>query len=172
MQLQAAQRAAGARATAPRAPIAPRAPAAPGRRGPAPAAAVAVQSPAPGAAKEDAAAVTARVVEEEAQYVLQTYARPADVVFVRGEGAKLYDAAGKEYLDMAAGEAAGGGGRQRGAGRAAAAAAAAAAASSHSEQPQQQRDGCAGSGFAGAIAGPPHGRTDPPPAPGNNQGSP
>lgn len=35
--------------------------------------------------------------------MLQTYGRPADVVFVRGEGAKLYDAAGKPYLDMAAG---------------------------------------------------------------------
>lgn len=65
-------------------------------------AAVATESEAPGAA-QDAAAFTAKIVEEEAKYVLQTYARPADVVFVRGEGAKLYDAAGKEYLDMAAG---------------------------------------------------------------------
>jgi acetylornithine/succinyldiaminopimelate/putrescine aminotransferase len=44
------------------------------------------------------------VVAEEAQYVLQTYGRPADVVFVKGQGSKLYDMAGKEYLDMAAGE--------------------------------------------------------------------
>ena len=65
-------------------------------------AAVAVESPAPGAAK-DSAAYTSRLVEEEAKYVLQTYARPSDVVFVRGEGCKLYDAAGRPYLDMAAG---------------------------------------------------------------------
>jgi acetylornithine aminotransferase len=95
------------RAAAPRAPRAPGARPAPpaprAARGPRPAAAVAAERAAPGAAKGDAAEATARVVEEEAQYVLQTYARPADVVFVRGEGAKLYDAAGKEYLDMAAG---------------------------------------------------------------------
>lgn len=42
-------------------------------------------------------------MDEEAQYVLQTYARP-NVVFVSGEGAKLYDADGKEYLDMTAGK--------------------------------------------------------------------
>ncbi len=36
------------------------------------------------------------------RYVMQTYARP-DLVFVRGEGARLYDAHGKEYLDFAAG---------------------------------------------------------------------
>lgn len=47
--------------------------------------------------------ITQQVVTEEAQYVLQTYARPADIVFVRGQGSKLYDANGKEYLDMAAG---------------------------------------------------------------------
>lgn len=47
---------------------------------------------------------TAKVVADEAQYVLQTYGRPADVVFVKGQGSKLYDMAGKEYLDMAAGE--------------------------------------------------------------------
>lgn len=33
---------------------------------------------------------------------MQTYARP-EVVFTRGEGARLYDAHGKEYLDFAAG---------------------------------------------------------------------
>lgn len=51
-----------------------------------------------------AADAVAKVVADEAQYVLQTYARPADVVFVRGEGSKLYDMNGREYLDMAAGE--------------------------------------------------------------------
>lgn len=35
--------------------------------------------------------------------MLQTYGRPADVVFVRGEGSKLYDMSGREYLDLAAG---------------------------------------------------------------------
>lgn len=49
------------------------------------------------------AAFTKKIVEDEAKYVLQTYGRPADVVFVRGEGAKLYDAAGKEYIDFTAG---------------------------------------------------------------------
>lgn len=48
--------------------------------------------------------ITKQVVSEEAQYVLQTYARPADIVFVRGKGTQLYDANGKEYLDMTAGE--------------------------------------------------------------------
>eukprot|EP00775_Hariotina_reticulata_P009378 gene9378-9541_t len=46
---------------------------------------------------------TQQVVADEAKYVLQTYARPADIVFVRGEGSKLYDASGREFLDMAAG---------------------------------------------------------------------
>jgi 4-aminobutyrate aminotransferase-like enzyme len=46
---------------------------------------------------------TKQVVADEAQYVLQTYARPSDIVFVRGEGSKLYDASGREFLDMAAG---------------------------------------------------------------------
>lgn len=59
----------------------------------------AVAAPAPA----EAAALTQRVVADEANYILQTYARP-NLVFVRGEGCKLYDAAGKEYLDMAAGE--------------------------------------------------------------------
>ncbi len=36
------------------------------------------------------------------RYILQTYARP-NLVFTRGEGARLYDAHGKEYLDFAAG---------------------------------------------------------------------
>eukprot|EP00878_Enallax_costatus_P015414 GHUV01016145.1.p1 GENE.GHUV01016145.1~~GHUV01016145.1.p1 ORF type:complete len:268 (+),score=113.95 GHUV01016145.1:485-1288(+) len=55
------------------------------------------------AAPPAAANITKQVVSEEAQYVLQTYARPADIVFMRGKGSKLYDANGKEYLDMAAG---------------------------------------------------------------------
>jgi acetylornithine aminotransferase len=46
---------------------------------------------------------TKQVVEEEAKYVLQTYGRPSDIVFVKGQGSKLYDANGKEYLDFAAG---------------------------------------------------------------------
>ncbi len=36
------------------------------------------------------------------RYILQTYARP-NLVFTHGEGARLYDAHGKEYLDFAAG---------------------------------------------------------------------
>lgn len=36
------------------------------------------------------------------RYILQTYARP-DIVFTHGEGAKMWDAHGKEYLDFAAG---------------------------------------------------------------------
>ena len=33
---------------------------------------------------------------------MQTYVRP-NLVFTHGEGARMYDAAGKEYLDFAAG---------------------------------------------------------------------
>jgi len=33
---------------------------------------------------------------------MQTYVRP-ELVFTRGEGARMYDAHGKEYLDFAAG---------------------------------------------------------------------
>jgi acetylornithine aminotransferase len=47
-------------------------------------------------------AVTKQTVADEAKYVLQTYSRP-NIVFVEGHGAKMYDANGKEYLDMAAG---------------------------------------------------------------------
>lgn len=36
------------------------------------------------------------------RYILQTYARP-DIVFTHGEGARMYDAYGKEYLDFSAG---------------------------------------------------------------------
>lgn len=55
------------------------------------------------AAPPSTADITKQVVAEEAQYVLQTYARPSDIVFMRGKGSKLYDANDKEYLDMAAG---------------------------------------------------------------------
>ncbi len=37
------------------------------------------------------------------RYILQTYARPDDMVLVSGEGCRLYDARGKSYLDFAAG---------------------------------------------------------------------
>ena len=36
------------------------------------------------------------------RYIMQTYVRP-NMVFTRGEGARMYDATGKEYLDFAAG---------------------------------------------------------------------
>jgi acetylornithine/N-succinyldiaminopimelate aminotransferase len=42
------------------------------------------------------------VVAREARHVLQTYRRNA-VTFVRGEGVRLYDAAGREYLDLLSG---------------------------------------------------------------------
>lgn len=41
-------------------------------------------------------------IQSEKKYILQTYGRP-DVVFTRGEGTKLFDTQGKEYLDFAAG---------------------------------------------------------------------
>ncbi len=43
-----------------------------------------------------------RLRELDARYTMQTYAR-ADVEFVRGEGARLWDADGKRYLDFFAG---------------------------------------------------------------------
>lgn len=58
---------------------------------------------APAAADTDAEQLKAAVVADEAKYVLQTYGRPSDLVVVRGEGSKVYDASGKEYLDFAAG---------------------------------------------------------------------
>lgn len=64
---------------------------------------VAAAAPAAPPADAPAADATSTIVQEEAQYVLQTYGRPADVVFVRGEGSKLYDMNNREYLDMAAG---------------------------------------------------------------------
>lgn len=36
------------------------------------------------------------------RYVVQTYARP-EIVFTHGEGSRMYDAYGNEYLDFAAG---------------------------------------------------------------------
>eukprot|EP00252_Welwitschia_mirabilis_P005464 TRINITY_DN1594_c0_g1_i2.p1 TRINITY_DN1594_c0_g1~~TRINITY_DN1594_c0_g1_i2.p1 ORF type:complete len:480 (-),score=68.81 TRINITY_DN1594_c0_g1_i2:336-1775(-) len=42
------------------------------------------------------------VIEAEEKYFVRNYAR-SPVVFVRGEGCKLYDLEGKEYLDMTAG---------------------------------------------------------------------
>src|ERR1700754_4725937 len=44
----------------------------------------------------------AELQELEARWVMQTYAR-MPVEFVRGEGARLWDSAGKEYLDFLAG---------------------------------------------------------------------
>jgi len=38
----------------------------------------------------------------EAKYVLQTYRRQS-VTFVRGQGVRLYDAEGREYLDLLSG---------------------------------------------------------------------
>lgn len=43
-----------------------------------------------------------KVMDEEAQYVLQTYAR-FPVVMTHGKGARVWDANGKEYIDLAAG---------------------------------------------------------------------
>ena len=51
---------------------------------------------------QDPAAFTKSVVDDEANYVLQTYSRPG-MVFVSGEGSQMYDATGKRYLDFAAG---------------------------------------------------------------------
>eukprot|EP00245_Coleochaete_scutata_P005593 TRINITY_DN19254_c0_g1_i1.p1 TRINITY_DN19254_c0_g1~~TRINITY_DN19254_c0_g1_i1.p1 ORF type:complete len:536 (-),score=99.21 TRINITY_DN19254_c0_g1_i1:602-2188(-) len=42
------------------------------------------------------------LIEKESRLFVGTYAR-APVVFVRGEGCKLYDTEGREYIDMAAG---------------------------------------------------------------------
>ncbi|MBI4484453.1 MAG: aminotransferase class III-fold pyridoxal phosphate-dependent enzyme, partial [Acidobacteria bacterium] len=38
----------------------------------------------------------------ESRYVLQTYRR-APITFVRGEGVRLYDSEGREYLDLLSG---------------------------------------------------------------------
>src|SRR5215510_8807730 len=42
------------------------------------------------------------VVARESRYVLQTYKRNP-VTFVRGEGVRLYDAEGREYIDLLSG---------------------------------------------------------------------
>lgn len=46
--------------------------------------------------------VTQAVIDAEARLFVQTYAR-SPVVFERGDGCKLYDTEGKEYLDLTAG---------------------------------------------------------------------
>ena len=43
------------------------------------------------------------VVDAEAKYVLQTYARPPEMVLTHGQGCKVYDVSGKEYIDFSAG---------------------------------------------------------------------
>jgi hypothetical protein len=68
----------------------------------APAASTSVPSP-PKAVPDNAAELKASIVEAEAKYVLQTYARPADLVLTHGHGSKVYDLSGKEYLDFSAG---------------------------------------------------------------------
>ena len=45
---------------------------------------------------------TAYIMELDSEYVLNTYARQP-IVFVRGEGARLWDSEGREYLDFLAG---------------------------------------------------------------------
>lgn len=45
---------------------------------------------------------TQEIIDKERQYIVQTYARP-NMVLTHGEGARVYDAHGKEYLDFAAG---------------------------------------------------------------------
>ncbi|KAF5841195.1 pyridoxal phosphate-dependent transferase [Dunaliella salina] len=47
-------------------------------------------------------AYTQKVMEEEGQYILQTYAR-TPIVLSHGSGCKVYDYEGNEYLDFAAG---------------------------------------------------------------------
>src|SRR5437867_13308232 len=42
------------------------------------------------------------VVGRESRHILQTYRR-APVTFVRGQGVRLYDAEGREYLDLLSG---------------------------------------------------------------------
>ena len=51
----------------------------------------------------DAADVDADyIMQTDSEFVLGTYARQP-LVFVRGEGAKLWDSEGREYLDFLAG---------------------------------------------------------------------
>jgi acetylornithine aminotransferase len=51
----------------------------------------------------DAQALKDAIVTAEAKYVLQTYGRPPDIVMTHGQGCKVYDISGKEYIDFAAG---------------------------------------------------------------------
>jgi acetylornithine/N-succinyldiaminopimelate aminotransferase len=44
----------------------------------------------------------AKILAEESRYLVKTYRRPP-VVFTRGRGVRLYDAAGREYLDFIGG---------------------------------------------------------------------
>ncbi|KAL6594631.1 hypothetical protein ACP70R_048369 [Stipagrostis hirtigluma subsp. patula] len=53
-------------------------------------------------ARRELSPASLAVVEDEARYVVGTYKR-SRVVLVSGRGCKLYDADGREYLDMAAG---------------------------------------------------------------------
>jgi len=48
------------------------------------------------------ASYTKQVIDDEAKYILQTYAR-TPIVLSHGLGAKVYDVEGREYLDFAAG---------------------------------------------------------------------
>lgn len=57
---------------------------------------------APRASGEEDEPKTDELIAMEAKLFVHTYAR-APVVFVSGKGSKLYDADGKEYLDLAAG---------------------------------------------------------------------
>ncbi|KAF2928969.1 acetylornithine aminotransferase, mitochondrial [Oryza sativa Japonica Group] len=59
-------------------------------------------APAAAAARRELSAASRAVVEDEARYIVGTYNR-SRVVLVAGRGCKLYDADGREYLDMAAG---------------------------------------------------------------------
>ena len=59
--------------------------------------------PAPSVVPQDPESLKADIVAAEAKYVLQTYARPPELVFTHGQGCKMYDVSGKEYLDFAAG---------------------------------------------------------------------
>ncbi|TVU18053.1 hypothetical protein EJB05_34120, partial [Eragrostis curvula] len=54
------------------------------------------------AAPRELSAASRAVVEDEARYLVGTYKR-SEVVVVAGRGCKVYDADGREYLDMAAG---------------------------------------------------------------------
>jgi acetylornithine/N-succinyldiaminopimelate aminotransferase len=46
--------------------------------------------------------VSEKIIENDKKYLIKSYA-PHDIVLVKGEGCKLYDAEGREYLDFLAG---------------------------------------------------------------------